>query len=71
MQYALSFTNNVLVTALIAGRIWYTTRTLTSIGRMHTAIYRRAILIMMESGALYALTQIIQLSWYIAKFPGL
>ena len=61
----------MLVTALIAGRIWYTTRTLTSIGRMHTAIYRRAILIMMESGALYALTQIIQLSWYIAKFPGL
>ncbi|KAM5544435.1 hypothetical protein V8D89_002095 [Ganoderma adspersum] len=70
-QYALSLTNNVLVTALIAGRIWYTTRTLTAIGRAHTAVYRRAILIMIESGALYALTQVLQLSWYVAKFPGL
>ena len=40
-------------------------------GRTHTAVYRRAILIMIESGSLYALTQIIQLSWYVAKFPGL
>ncbi|PIL25492.1 hypothetical protein GSI_13382 [Ganoderma sinense ZZ0214-1] len=70
-QYALSLTNNVLVTALIAGRIWHTTRALSAIGRKHTAVYRRAILIMIESGALYAFTQIIQLSWYVAKFPGL
>lgn len=70
-QYALSLTNNVLVTGLIAGRIWYSTRKLSVMGRTHTVVYRRAILIMIESGSLYALTQIIQLSWYVAKFPGL
>ena len=29
------------------------------------------MLVVIESGALYALTQIIQLAWYVAKFPGL
>ena len=29
------------------------------------------MLVVIESGALYALTRIIQLAWYVAKFPGL
>ncbi|KAI1798387.1 hypothetical protein LXA43DRAFT_1088494 [Ganoderma leucocontextum] len=70
-QYAISLTNNVLVTSLIAGRIWYVTRDVRAGGYATGSDYHRAILVIIESGALYALTQIIQLAWYVAKFPGL
>ena len=70
-QYAISLTNNVLVTSLIAGRIWYVTRDVRASGYATGLDYRRAILVVIESGALYAFTQIIQLAWYVAKFPGL
>ncbi|KAI1798369.1 hypothetical protein LXA43DRAFT_1056538 [Ganoderma leucocontextum] len=70
-QYAISLTNNVLVTSLIAGRIWYVTRDVRAGGYATGSDYHRAILVVIESGALYALTQIVQLAWYVAKFPGL
>ncbi|KAI0794372.1 hypothetical protein C8Q74DRAFT_1248351 [Fomes fomentarius] len=70
-QYALSFTNNVLVTCLIAGRIWYATRDVRRYNGNIGSEYRRAIILVVESGALYALTQVIQLAFYAAKFPGL
>nr|VWO96289.1 Ketoreductase CTB6 (EC (Cercosporin toxin biosynthesis cluster protein 6) [Ganoderma boninense] len=70
-QYAISLTNNVLVTSLISGRIWYVTREVRTSGYATGSDYRRAILVVIESGALYALTQVIQLAWYVAKFPGL
>lgn len=49
-QHALPLSNNVLITVL------------TAIVRAHTAVYRHAILNMIESGALYALTQAVQFS---------
>ncbi|KAI0644289.1 hypothetical protein C8Q79DRAFT_975276 [Trametes meyenii] len=70
-QYALSLTNNVLVTALIAGRIWYLTKEIRRTDRVIGTEYRRAILLVIDSGALYALTQVLQLAFYVAKFPGL
>ncbi|PIL27359.1 hypothetical protein GSI_10506 [Ganoderma sinense ZZ0214-1] len=70
-QYAISLTNNVFVTGLITGRIWYVTRDICASESTTSSDYRRAILIVIESGALYALTQVVQLAWYVAKFPGL
>ncbi|KAI0365177.1 hypothetical protein BV20DRAFT_973470 [Pilatotrama ljubarskyi] len=70
-QYVLSLTNNVLVTSLIAGRIWYVTRDVRLAQPPLGFEYRRVILLVLESGALYAFTQILQLAFYVAKFPGL
>ncbi|KAI0709635.1 hypothetical protein C8T65DRAFT_648652 [Cerioporus squamosus] len=70
-QYALSLTNNVLVTALITGRIWYVTRDIRRLDQSVGSDYRRAIIMVVESGSLYAFTQVIQLAFYVAKFPGL
>ncbi|KAI0746297.1 hypothetical protein C8Q80DRAFT_1174410 [Daedaleopsis nitida] len=70
-QFALSLTNNVLVTLLIAGRIWYVTRDIRRYHHNTSSDYRRAVIMVVESGALYAFTQVIQLAFYVAKFPGL
>ena len=42
-QYAIPLTNNVLVTSLIAGHIWYVTRDVRASGyaTFPTTIYRR------------------------------
>ncbi|KAK7047613.1 hypothetical protein VNI00_006381 [Paramarasmius palmivorus] len=55
--FALSFGTNVIVTSLIAGRIWYIARrTSLNLGRQHGVKYSRAMVVIIESGALYSVS---------------
>ncbi|EIN04005.1 hypothetical protein PUNSTDRAFT_139046 [Punctularia strigosozonata HHB-11173 SS5] len=70
-QYAFSLCNNVVTTALIAGRIMWVTDGMKGMFDGAQRKYWRVILVVIESGAVYAFTQIIQLSFYVSKFPGI
>ncbi|EPQ53126.1 hypothetical protein GLOTRDRAFT_111863 [Gloeophyllum trabeum ATCC 11539] len=53
--WATSFTINMMMTLLIGGRIWWITRDIDKLfGRSHKKGYIRAILIVVESGAVYS-----------------
>lgn len=64
---ALALCSNMVGTTLIAFRIWSATR---GLGRQYTRQYWRVIFILVESAAIAALGQLIELSFYAAKFPG-
>jgi len=70
-QYSLTLANNLIITGLIAGRVWYLTRNIRGLAMPVQKRYSRVILMIVESGMVYAFCQIIQLSFYAAKFPGL
>ncbi|EEB94203.1 hypothetical protein MPER_07024, partial [Moniliophthora perniciosa FA553] len=63
--FALSMATNIIVTSLIAGRIWYIgLRTSKNLGRQHGVKYSRALVIIVESGALYSVSLFILLILY-------
>ena len=70
-QYSLTLANNLIISGLIAGRVWYLTRNIRGLAMPVQKRYSRLILMIVESGMVYAFCQIIQLSFYAAKFPGL
>uniref|UniRef100_A0A0W0F5Y6 Uncharacterized protein n=1 Tax=Moniliophthora roreri TaxID=221103 RepID=A0A0W0F5Y6_MONRR len=60
--FALSMGTNVIVTSLIAGRIWYIGhRASKHLGRQHGVKYSRALVVIVESGALYSVSLFILL----------
>ncbi|EEB94640.1 hypothetical protein MPER_06512, partial [Moniliophthora perniciosa FA553] len=60
--FALSMGTNVIVTSLIAGRIWYIGHHATkNLGRQHGVKYSRAVVVIVESGALYSVSLLILL----------
>ncbi|EEB92259.1 hypothetical protein MPER_09261 [Moniliophthora perniciosa FA553] len=66
--FALSMGTNIIVTALIAGRIWYIGhRTSKHLGKQHGAKYSRALAMIVESGALYSASLLILLILFAMK----
>ncbi|KAI3621025.1 hypothetical protein WG66_013373 [Moniliophthora roreri] len=63
--FSLSMATNIIVTSLIAGRIWYIgLRTSKNLGRQHGVKYSRAFVVIVESGALYSASLFILLILY-------
>ncbi|KDQ61062.1 hypothetical protein JAAARDRAFT_32057 [Jaapia argillacea MUCL 33604] len=63
----ISLATNVLVTTLIASRIWWLNREFEqSLGQRNGRMYRSAIAIIIESGAVYSLSLVILLVLYTA-----
>ncbi|THH19119.1 hypothetical protein EW146_g1989 [Bondarzewia mesenterica] len=69
-QFSLSLTMNVIATILIASRIWYVTRDVRRFNPEHMQTYWRVIILVIESASFAALAQVVELSFYAAKFPG-
>ncbi|KAK7021809.1 hypothetical protein VNI00_017253 [Paramarasmius palmivorus] len=66
--FTLSLCQNLLVTSLIAGRIWWCGKKLeATLGRKHTRKYGRAMVIFVESGALYSFFAFLVLITYALK----
>jgi hypothetical protein len=66
--FSLSLATNIIVTSLIAGRIWWLSRNIrTYLGQRHQAKYYKAIGIIIESGAIYAISLLILLVLYTSK----
>ncbi|TFY59874.1 hypothetical protein EVG20_g7626 [Dentipellis fragilis] len=53
-SYALALSTTVITTALIAGRIWWTSRIFRRSSATSGGIYKSAIAILIESGAIYS-----------------
>uniref|UniRef100_A0A0W0FIU2 Uncharacterized protein n=1 Tax=Moniliophthora roreri TaxID=221103 RepID=A0A0W0FIU2_MONRR len=70
-QFSLSFAMNVSTTILIASRIWYVTKDIRETMPEYMEPYLRIIVIVVESASLAAVAQIIQLAFYVEKFPGI
>lgn len=66
--YSLPLCTNAIITFLIAGRIWYMSRAATHTSTLRTA--RSAINIIIESGALYLVTQMIFVVLYAVRHPA-
>ncbi|KAA1472231.1 hypothetical protein DENSPDRAFT_838436 [Dentipellis sp. KUC8613] len=60
-SYALALSTTVLTTALIAGRIWWSSRILQRSSGTIRGVYKSAITILVESGAIYSSGLIIAL----------
>lgn len=67
--YALPLCTNVIITALIVGRIWYHTYRSSEIVTSNDSV-RRAMIIISESGALYLVTQLIFVVTFAMKHPA-
>ncbi|KAJ4483535.1 hypothetical protein J3R30DRAFT_3285510 [Lentinula aciculospora] len=61
--FSLSLATNVVVTSLIAARIWWVSR---QIGPLHDSSfkYRRVLLLVIESGAIYSSALVIEITLY-------
>ncbi|ESK90603.1 hypothetical protein Moror_4239 [Moniliophthora roreri MCA 2997] len=70
-QFSLSLAMNVSTTILIASRIWYVTKDIRKTMPEYMKPYWRIIVIVVESASLAAVVQIIQLAFYVEKFPGI
>ncbi|KAI0922507.1 hypothetical protein AcW1_002873 [Taiwanofungus camphoratus] len=68
--YALPLCTNVLVTALIVGRIWYASRSASAHIASGQRTSRHAMNILIESGALYLVTQLIFVVLFALKHPA-
>ncbi|KAF5392845.1 hypothetical protein D9757_000985 [Collybiopsis confluens] len=65
VSFSFSFATNIVVTGLIAGRIWwYGHRASTYLGKVHKKKYHRAMVIIIESGLISALTMVLILIFY-------
>lgn len=58
---------NLSVTGLIAGRLWYMGRRVREAGGQEHQGYSRVVLVLVESGALYAANQLIYLAAFMSK----
>lgn len=66
--FALSLSTNIVVTSLIAGRIWWIGRQAAkSLGGAHGQKYSQALVIIIESGAIYSVCLFILLILYVTK----
>ncbi|KIJ35026.1 hypothetical protein M422DRAFT_212789 [Sphaerobolus stellatus SS14] len=66
--FSLSLATNIVVTSLIAGRIWWISRqTQAHVGRKHRQKYNNAVAIILESGAIYSVSQMTLLILYCVK----
>ncbi|KZT22181.1 hypothetical protein NEOLEDRAFT_1244051 [Neolentinus lepideus HHB14362 ss-1] len=69
--YILSFVTNALLTILIAGRIWWVDRiSVRTAGRETEGHYRRAMLIIIESGAVYSAILLVTFVLIVLGNPG-
>ncbi|KAF9264048.1 hypothetical protein L218DRAFT_863989 [Marasmius fiardii PR-910] len=67
--YAFTFCTNVVVTGLIAGRIWWNGRQVSEIlGKVHGRRYNRAMAIIIESGAIFSASLLVLMVLYSLKF---
>ncbi|KAG7093245.1 hypothetical protein E1B28_006931 [Marasmius oreades] len=68
--FAFSLSTNIIVTSLIAGRIWWNAHQLCKllVGTQPSRLYRRAIAIIVESGAIFSASLLILLVLYSLKF---
>ncbi|TFK39598.1 hypothetical protein BDQ12DRAFT_682076 [Crucibulum laeve] len=62
--HSLSVALNVLVTALIAGRLLYHRRTISVLGGEHTRQYLSLLAVFAESGAIYSITGLVYIPLY-------
>ncbi|KAK7472403.1 hypothetical protein VKT23_000517 [Stygiomarasmius scandens] len=62
--FSLSLATNIVVTSLIGFRIWYMSREYASFDVPSTVRYRRIMLIIVESGAVYSSALIIEITLY-------
>ena len=67
--YTLPLCTNVIVTALIAGRIWYMMREIRD-ADMPTKTGRAAIDIIVESGMLYLAIQLVYVTLFALRLPA-
>ncbi|KAJ6590068.1 hypothetical protein DFH09DRAFT_1359084 [Mycena vulgaris] len=66
--FSLSLATNIIVTSLIAGRIYWLARvTRTVLGSKHSNKYQNAVVIIVESGAIYSLSLMTLLILYCSK----
>ncbi|TBU22524.1 hypothetical protein BD309DRAFT_1048105 [Dichomitus squalens] len=64
-MYVMSMTTNIIVTGAVAVRIWYmTTQTRQVMGEYDSGRYNRAILLIVESGALIAASKVIEFTLF-------
>jgi len=68
--FSTTLATNLLCTLLIAGRIYFCTRDLGDFFPSVKRQYSRVISIVVESAAISAFAQTIELSFYSAQFPG-
>ncbi|KAK7036656.1 hypothetical protein VNI00_011589 [Paramarasmius palmivorus] len=69
--FTLSLLHNLVVTGLIAGRIWWCgSRMSATLGRKHARKYDRAMAIIVESGAIYSFCVFVVLVTYATKTNG-
>lgn len=64
--YWIVFAINIIITATTAGRMWWIARvTRATLGLQHTRSYKIAIVILIESGAIYALSiMLLVMLWF-------
>ncbi|KAF5366583.1 hypothetical protein D9758_008937 [Tetrapyrgos nigripes] len=66
--FSISLSTNITVTSLIAGRIWWVSRQTSQVlGAKHSRKYSQALEIVIESGAIFAVTQLILLVLYVLR----
>ncbi|PFH46945.1 hypothetical protein AMATHDRAFT_95755, partial [Amanita thiersii Skay4041] len=66
--FSLSLATNVTVTTLIASRIWWISREAnTVLGKKHGQKYNKAVIIIVESGAIYSISLLTLLVLYCVK----
>lgn len=69
--YSLPLCTNVLVTALIVYRIWYTSSTLPNTAQfIAQGASRRAMMLVTESGVLYLLAQLVYVILFALEHPA-
>ncbi|TFK97078.1 hypothetical protein BDV98DRAFT_514405 [Pterulicium gracile] len=67
--FMLTFTTNILVTSLIAGRLWWISRGVRKhFGKGHSSRYHRAIILVVESGALYSSSLLVFIVLYTMEY---
>lgn len=69
-DWILPLCTNVICTSLIVGRIWYMSRETTIYGLSKRSYSRRAIDVMIESGALYFVVQLVFVVVYGLNHPS-
>jgi hypothetical protein len=65
--YVLPLCTNVIVTSLIVYRIWSTSRTVPGAPQIGQGVTRRAIMLIIESGAVYLVVQLVFVVLYATK----
>lgn len=69
--WALTLSANVLLTSLIAGRIWFISRDVASYGTAGVTYTRKAMNVIIESGALCFLVQFVLIVQYGLGHPSM